>query len=162
MGGTPAKPAAAQPPQQLEQQGEQEKPNLSRVKFLKRIFNMLASSACATHAILIIITIPGSISQFVIAGYSVVLAIFVFLSEITEMAFMKWFLQSHGYLYSPFWRFMFYLLIASMQMSFETIFGYVNASAMVAMAFINSYWLIRYPGLRGHSEEIKSSTDNAL
>jgi hypothetical protein len=121
-----------------------------RAKVMKRFVNMLVSSVCAARAILLILTIPDGISEFVIAVYSAVLCAFVFLSEMTELAFMKWILMNHGYLYSPTWRFMFYLLLASMQWSLGGIWSYANGGALVFVAFCNAYWLLKYPSLRSN------------
>lgn len=148
----PAPPASSSLPDDSSA-GATNPQDLDRIKFLKRVLNMLASSACATRAILIIITIPSSVSEFVISVYAAILSVFVFLSEMTEVKFMKWILSSHGYLYSAFWRFWFYCLLASMQLSMKGLFGYINAGVMGALAFVNAYWLIRYPGLRSVNEK---------
>lgn len=133
-------------------QSSEDKNALMRVKIMKRFVNMLVSSVSAVRAILIIITIPDSISEFVIAVYSAVLCAFVFLSEMTELAFMKWILMNHGYLYSPTWRFMFYLLLASMQWSLGGLWSYINGGALVVVAFFNVYWLLKYPSLRSSND----------
>lgn len=124
-------------------------PNLLQVKLMKRLLNMGGAALCVTTSILEVISIPG-LSALVIAGYSIALCSGIFLSEMTEMAFMKFILSNHGYLYNPFFRFLFYLLIASMQASFNGLLSFIAAGCMVVLAFINAYWLIRYPGLRNH------------
>lgn len=147
----PAEPVAAASTNTRTQRSE-DKNDVLRVKIMKRLTNMLVSSVCALRAILIIITIPDGISEFVIAVYSAVLCTFVFLSEMTELAFMKWILKNHGYLYSPAWRFMFYLLLASMQWSLGGLWSYINGGALIFVAFLNAYWLLKYPSLRSNGD----------
>lgn len=151
---TPVAASAVTPSAADASTGEDKKAAL-RAKLTKRFFNMLVASVCAARSILLILTIPDGISEMVIATYSAVLCVFVFLSEMTELAFMKWILMNHGYLYSPTWRFLFYLLLASMQWSLGGIWSYANGGALIFVAFCNAYWLVKYPSLRSSNSASK-------
>ena len=64
-----------------------------------------------------------------------------------------------GFLFSSTWRFLFYLLLASIAFSYNDIGGKIVGSGMVAVAFYNTYVLCRYPTYRKIREKIAEEED---
>mmetsp|Transcript_13939 Transcript_13939/g.16868 ORF Transcript_13939/g.16868 Transcript_13939/m.16868 type:complete len:220 (+) Transcript_13939:104-763(+) len=120
----------------------------------KHTFNIIAVSACGIHSFFLLVTIPKSISIGVLCVYSIVLSTIVFCSELAEIRFLRTCIsRNFGFLYNPFWRFNFYVLLASIQLSYDTAFGVINAIAMGIVAIYNTYVLIRYPSIRQRPQE---------
>lgn len=66
-----------------------------------------------------------------------------------------------GFLFQSAWRFLFYLLLASVSWSFG-FFGQVVGAAYVAVALFNTYVLCRYPSYRRMREKIAEEEDKRI
>ena len=66
-----------------------------------------------------------------------------------------------GFLFTSAWRFLFYLLLASVAWSFG-FFGQIVGAAYVAVAFFNTYVLCRYPSYRKMREKIAEEEDRRI
>ena len=67
-----------------------------------------------------------------------------------------------GFLFSSAWRFMFYLLLASIAFSYENLRGKIVGAAFIAVAFYNTYVLCRYPSYRKMREKIAEEEDKRI
>jgi len=109
-----------------------------------RFANMGVSIALITEAILTIIRLPA-ISKWVLALYAFCSGILVFLQE-TQLKFLRIIIGTRfGFLFNASLRFFFYLLMASVSLSFSDLFGTIVAGLLVSVAFYNSYVIFRYP-----------------
>lgn len=67
-----------------------------------------------------------------------------------------------GFLFDPIWRFLYYLLMASVAWAYDNLFGKIVAAALVAVAIFNTYVLCRYPGYRKVRERIAEEEDKRI
>lgn len=70
--------------------------------------------------------------------------------------------MNFGFLFSPFWRFFFYLLMASVAWSYNKFYTKGVAIALICVAFYNTYILYRYPSYRAVREQIAEEEDRRL
>lgn len=63
----------------------------------------------------------------------------------TQLKFLRVIIAvNFGFLFNSVWRFLFYLLLASVCLSYDGIFGFIVAGCLVATAVFNTYILCRY------------------
>lgn len=67
-----------------------------------------------------------------------------------------------GFLFSPFFRFWYYILMASVSWSFDRFYTKGVAIALVAVAVFNTYILYRYPSYREVRERIAEEEDKKI
>ena len=70
--------------------------------------------------------------------------------------------MNFGFLFSPFFRFFFYLLLASLSWSFNSIPTRIVSIALVVVALFNTYILFRYPSYRAVRERIAEEEDKKI
>ena len=80
----------------------------------------------------------------------------------TQLKFLRVMIAvNFGFLFQSFWRFLFYMLLASISWSFGAI-GRIVGMAYVAVAFFNTYVLCRYPSYRRMREKIAEEEDRRI
>jgi hypothetical protein len=80
----------------------------------------------------------------------------------TQLKFLRVMIAvNFGFLFTSAWRFLFYLLLASVAWSFG-FFGQIVGAAYVAVAFFNTYVLCRYPSYRKMREKIAEEEDRRI
>ena len=67
-----------------------------------------------------------------------------------------------GFLFSSAWRFLFYLLLASIAFSYDTLGGKIVGCVLLAVAIYNTYVLCRYPSYRKIREKIAEEEDKRI
>ena len=67
-----------------------------------------------------------------------------------------------GFLFNSLWRFIFYLILASVCYSWDFIAGTIMGGITVGVAFFNTYVLCRYPGYRKIREKIAEEEDKRI
>jgi hypothetical protein len=67
-----------------------------------------------------------------------------------------------GFLFNSVWRFLFYLLLASVAWSYKGLFGFIVAGGFIAVALFNTYVLCRYPAYRKIRERIAEEEDKRI
>lgn len=67
-----------------------------------------------------------------------------------------------GFLFDAVWRFMYYILMASVAWAYNNLFGKIVAAALVAVAIFNTYVLCRYPTYRKVRERIAEEEDKRI
>jgi ABC-type Na+ efflux pump permease subunit len=106
-------------------------------------------------------TIPA-ISVFVLAVYAACGGILICCLE-TQLKFLRVMIAvNFGFLFDSAWRFIFYLLMASVSWSFDNLFGKIVAIIFAAVAVFNTYVLCRYPSYRRMREKIAEEEDKRI
>lgn len=70
--------------------------------------------------------------------------------------------MNFGFLFNPMFRFAFYLLMATVCVSFKRLFGFIVGGALVGVAFYNTYVLIKYPAYRQLRDELAKEEDKRI
>jgi hypothetical protein len=70
--------------------------------------------------------------------------------------------MNFGFLFSPSFRFLFYILMATVCLSFNDLFGKILAAALAAVAIYNTFVLIRYPAYRKMRDELAKEEDKRI
>jgi hypothetical protein len=90
----------------------------------------------------------------VLGGYGICFGSLLCCLE-SNLSFMRHPLASNfGFLYSPFLRFLFYILLGMISYSFESIAGTIAAAALGVLSIVNTFVLCRYPGYAAAIQEI--------
>ena len=81
----------------------------------------------------------------------------------TQLKFLRVMIaMNFGFLFSFFWRFIFYLILASVCWSYNNYLSLGTAIAIVGVAFFNTYILLRYPSYRRIREKIAEEEDKRI
>lgn len=108
-----------------------------------------------------IIQIKG-ISKIVLAVYATCGGLLICCLE-TQLKFIRVVIaMNFGFLFNSVWRFIFYLILASVAWSFQFLPASAVAIAFIAIAFFNTYVLCRYPGYRKMREKIAEEEDKRI
>ena len=93
-------------------------------------------------------------SKMVLGGYGICFGILLCCLE-SNLSFVRHPLASNfGFLYSPFLRFIFYILLGMISYSFESIVGTMAAVALCVLSLVNTVVLCRYPGYGAAIQEL--------
>ena len=107
------------------------------------------------------ISIPP-ISAFVLAIYATCGGLLICCLE-TQLKFLRVIIAvNFGFLFNSVWRFLFYMVLASVAWSFGGVLGFVAACVMVGVAVFNTYVLCRYPAYRKIREKIAEEEDKRI
>jgi hypothetical protein len=102
------------------------------------------------------------VSAFILAIYAVCGGLLICCLE-TQLKFLRVMIAiNFGFLFNSFWRFLFYLILASVMWSYNDLPGKIVAAAAVAVALFNSYVLCRYPSYRRMREQIAEEEDKRI
>jgi hypothetical protein len=81
----------------------------------------------------------------------------------TQLKFLRVMIAvNFGFLFSSTWRFLFYLLLASIAYSYDNLRSFIVACALVGVALYNTYVLCRYPSYRKMREKIAEEEDKRI
>ena len=67
-----------------------------------------------------------------------------------------------GFLFNSVWRFIFYLVLASVCYSWDVLAGRIMGGIIVGVSLFNTYVLCRYPGYRKIREKIAEEEDKRI
>jgi len=99
---------------------------------------------------------------FVLAIYATCGGLLICCLE-TQLKFLRVIIAvNFGFLFNSFWRFIFYILLASVAISYNSIFGALAAAGLVIVAFFNTYVLCRYPSYRNMRDKIAEEEDKRI
>jgi hypothetical protein len=150
----------AAPPPPEEAAADEEGLNAAIV--IMRMANMGVSTALVASSIVNLIGLPSSISVWVLSVYAMCGGLLVCCLE-TQLKFLRTMIGANfGFLLSGPLRFLFYLLLASISLSYQTIFGYIVAACLVVVAVYNTYILCRYPTYRHMREKMAAEEDQRI
>lgn len=103
-----------------------------------------------------------SISTFVLAIYAICGALLICCLE-TQLKFLRVMIAvNFGFLFNSSWRFLFYIVLASVCYSWHKIQGDIMGIAIVCVAVFNTYVLCRYPSYRRIREKIAEEEDKRI
>mmetsp|Transcript_23932 Transcript_23932/g.49561 ORF Transcript_23932/g.49561 Transcript_23932/m.49561 type:complete len:225 (+) Transcript_23932:44-718(+) len=103
-----------------------------------------------------------SLSKMVLAGYGICFGLLICCLEI-NLSFLRHPIASNfGFLYNPFLRMMFYLLMAMVTWTFETILGEISSIVLLTLAVFNTYVMCWYPGYRAALKEVADEEERIL
>jgi hypothetical protein len=98
----------------------------------------------------------------ILGGYGVCFGTLVCCLEV-NLSFLRLRIASNfGFLYSPFLRLLFYVLMGMVAWSFETVIGMIASIALGLLALVNTYVLCRYPGYRAAMKEISDVQEKSV
>lgn len=111
--------------------------------------------------ILLMTTLP-TLSNWVLAVYATCGGLLVCCLE-TQLKFLRVMIAlNFGFLFDAVWRFLYYLLMASVAWAYNNLFGKIVAIALVVVALFNTYVLCRYPSYRKVRERIAEEEDKRI
>eukprot|EP00558_Chaetoceros_sp_UNC1202_P008980 CAMPEP_0197247532 /NCGR_PEP_ID=MMETSP1429-20130617/29250_1 /TAXON_ID=49237 /ORGANISM="Chaetoceros sp., Strain UNC1202" /LENGTH=223 /DNA_ID=CAMNT_0042708451 /DNA_START=44 /DNA_END=715 /DNA_ORIENTATION=+ len=152
---SPPAAAASEDPATL---ADTEREQLRGIILFTRLINLAVSVAVITHAIISFIGLPNP-KFWVLGFYSFVFGSLICCLE-TQLKFVRTIIAiNFGFLFDPFLRFLFYMLVATVEFSFKTIFGHILAGSLVGVAFYNTFVLIKYPAYRRLRDQIAKEED---
>eukprot|EP00977_Amphora_coffeiformis_P012415 scaffold3069_cov215-Amphora_coffeaeformis.AAC.16 len=107
------------------------------------------------------LTNSPSIAVWILAVYACCGAVLICCLE-TQLKFLRVMIAvNFGFLFHSTWRFLFYVLLASVSWSFGFL-GRVVGAAYVGVACFNTYVLCRYPSYRRMREKIAEEEDKRI
>ena len=81
----------------------------------------------------------------------------------TQLSFLRVVIAiNFGFLFNSVWRFLFYLLLASVTWSYESLFGYIISGCLAGCALFNTYVLCRYPAYRHIRDKMAQEEDKRI
>lgn len=127
-----------------------------------RMVNFAASISVLTMSVLYVIGASGRLDVIVLSLYSTCGGCLICCTE-TQLKFVRTSIaMNFGFLFHAGFRFMFYLLVASVCLGFRSLFGYINGAVLIAVAFYNTYILMSYPAYRQMREKLAAEEDQRI
>mmetsp|Transcript_7944 Transcript_7944/g.19537 ORF Transcript_7944/g.19537 Transcript_7944/m.19537 type:complete len:204 (-) Transcript_7944:186-797(-) len=135
--------------------------DLPRIILMMRLLNMGAATGLITVSILTIVRIPP-LSSLVLAIYATCGGLLICCLE-TQLKFLRVMIAvNFGFLFNSMWRFLFYMILASVTYAYGGLLGFVMSCVMVGVAFFNAFILCRYPAYRKVREKIAEEEDKRI
>mmetsp|Transcript_1250 Transcript_1250/g.2305 ORF Transcript_1250/g.2305 Transcript_1250/m.2305 type:complete len:204 (+) Transcript_1250:105-716(+) len=135
--------------------------DLPGIILMMRLTNMGVAVALMACSIVLMTTLP-SLSNWVLAVYATCGGLLVCCLE-TQLKYVRVIIAlNFGFLFDALYRFLYYLLMASVAYAYDNLFGKIVAVALVAVAFFNTYVLCRYPSYRKVRERIAEEEDKRI
>jgi len=136
--------------------------DLPGIILFMRLANMGVSAALIVISVLKMVGLGFNLSTWVLAVYATCGGLLICCLE-TQLKFLRVMIAvNFGFLFNSGWRFMFYLLLASVSLAYKTLTGSVISIALVVTAFMNTYILCRYPEYRKIRERIAEEEDKRI
>lgn len=134
---------------------------LPSIVLFMRLANMGAAAILIIVSIFNMVGLPP-ISTFILAIYATCGGLLVCCLE-TQLKFLRVVIAlNFGFLFSPFLRFLFYFILASVALAYDDLSGKIACIVIVATAVFNTYVLIRYPAYRAVREKIAEEEDRRI
>ncbi|CAB9517509.1 COPI associated protein [Seminavis robusta] len=135
--------------------------DLPRMILTMRLANMGVAIALIVCSVFVMVGIPGP-SVFVLAIYATCGGLLICCLE-TQLKFLRVIIAvNFGFLFNSVWRFLFYLLLASVSWSYQDLFGKIVAGCLCGCAVFNTFVLCRYPSYRKIRERIAEEEDKRI
>eukprot|EP00568_Trieres_chinensis_P009421 CAMPEP_0183295922 /NCGR_PEP_ID=MMETSP0160_2-20130417/3690_1 /TAXON_ID=2839 ORGANISM="Odontella Sinensis, Strain Grunow 1884" /NCGR_SAMPLE_ID=MMETSP0160_2 /ASSEMBLY_ACC=CAM_ASM_000250 /LENGTH=228 /DNA_ID=CAMNT_0025457463 /DNA_START=62 /DNA_END=748 /DNA_ORIENTATION=+ len=139
----------------------EEEKDLPKVILIMRLANMGVSIVLVACSIITMLTLPSP-ATWVLAIYASCGGLLVCCLE-TQLKFLRVIIaMNFGFLFSYFYRFLFYLILGTVCWAYNSIFGKATGICMVAVAVFNTYVLIRYPSYRKMRDKIAEEEDKRI
>jgi len=117
--------------------------------------------AVIIHSILIFVGMPSP-KHWVLGAYATCGGCLICCLETQLKFFRTAIAMNFGFLFNPSFRFMYYLLLATVCLSFKDLFGNILAGALAGTAFYNTFVLIKYPAYRRMRDELAREEDKRI
>ena len=141
---------------------DEEATELPQIILLMRLANMAAAAGLMTLSIFTMISDVFKISLFILALYATCGGLLICCLE-TQLKFLRVIIAvNFGFLFNSTFRFVFYLILASICWSYDSFGGQIVAIALAAVALFNTYVLCRYPQYRKVREKIAEEEDKRV
>jgi len=126
------------------------------------LINLAASIAVIVISVLYFIGSLKDPKIMLLAAYSTCGGCLICCLE-TQLKFIRTSIaMNFGFLFHALFRFLFYMLIASVCFAFRGIMGYIVGGCLVWVAFWNTYVLIKYPAYRGLRDKLAEEEDKRI
>lgn len=130
------------------------------------VVDFVLSSSYVVAPLFQIFTAVGSVISnppvFILSIYATCGGLLICCLE-TQLKFLRVIIAiNFGFLFNFFWRFLFYLLLASVTWSYNALIGQIMAGVLVGVAIFNTYILCRYPSYRKIRERIAEEEDKRI
>ena len=135
--------------------------DLPRLVLLMRLGNILAAGLLISASVGNLWKI-FNVTKMVLSGYGAFFGLLLCCLEL-NLSFLRVRLaSSFGFLYNPFLRLLFSVLVASIAWSFETFLGTIASGALSILALFNTYVICRYPQYRAVLSEISDEDEKVM
>jgi len=156
--GLAPRPTAPPNPVSLETSSAEDESKLKNVIFSMRLFNLGVAASMITHAVLTVLTIP-SLAQFVLAFYAISSGCLICSLE-SQLSFIRTPIAvNFGFLFDPPLRFLFYMIMASLEWSFGDLMGKIVAGVIFGCALYNTFVMFKFPKYRKKRDELAKLED---
>lgn len=98
----------------------------------------------------------------VLGGYGVCFGTLICCLEVNFSFTRHPIAANFGFLYNPFLRLMFYVLMGMVAWSFGTILGMIASASLGMLALVNTYVICRYPSYRAVMKELSDEEEKKL
>jgi len=140
---------------------------LPSVVLFMRLANLGVAGLLIAASIAVMVSLP-SLPVWVLSIYATCGGCLVCCLE-TQLKFLRTAIAINaGFLFSPYWRLMFYFLMGSIAWTYKQtgsiskILGPIVAIGLVVVALFNTYVLCRYPSYRAMREKIAEEEDRRI
>ena len=127
-----------------------------------RLLNLGVSLAVIVHSVLVFISFSLSPKHWVLGAYATCGGCLICCLETQLKFFRTAIAMNFGFLFNPLLRFVYYILLATVCLSFDDIFGKMLAAALAGIAIYNTYVLIKYPAYRKMRDELANEEDTRI
>lgn len=100
-----------------------------------------------------------SIPNIILGIYGIIFSTLVFITETQIFLFRTLIAVNFGFLFHPILRLIFYGVLASVALSYESLLGYVSAGMVVGCAGYNTYVLLKYPEYKEERDRLALEED---
>ena len=140
---------------------EVDESDLPRMILYMRVANLVAAGLLIACSIVELISIPG-LGVWILSIYAICGGALICCLE-TQLKFVRTAIaMNFGFLFHSVYRFIFYLLMASVVWFYEGVLGYVTAGLLAGVAVFNTYILCRYPTYRRMRDKIAEEEDKRI
>ncbi|KAL7550712.1 hypothetical protein ACHAWF_013928 [Thalassiosira exigua] len=142
-------------------QRQKNEDDLPKIVLLMRLGNIGAAALLIFGSVGSLTNIL-SLSKMVLGGYGVCFGVLVCCLEANFSFLRQWIASNFGFLYNPFLRLAFYILMGMVAWSFNTLLGMIASGALCLLALVNTYVICRYPGYRAVLKEISDEEEKMM
>jgi len=134
---------------------------LKGIILFTRLLNLGVSIAVIAHAVYNFIGLPN-LKFWILGFYATIFGCLICCLE-TQLKFIRTAIAlNFGFLFDPFLRFWFYILMATVELSFERLWPQILAGVLAGTALYNTYVLCKYPAYRKMRDQIALEEDKRI
>ena len=134
---------------------------LPKLLLLMRLGNIVAAGLLIASSIGNLWKIFNT-SKSVLSGYGICFGLLLCCLEF-NFSFLRVRIASNfGFLYNPFLRLLFSVLLASIAWSFETLLGTIACGTLLILSLFNTYVICRYPQYRAVMKELSDEDEKVM